>query len=101
SFGRRTTTTCRGPRYLRLSISDTAIRPAYRRYHLGPGPTAEGHGAVLRAPEGRGDQLRDARPGAREDLLRQPHAPLYDGAASARVRCREPHDPSDGSALSD
>src|SRR5207244_8268734 len=39
-----------------------------RRYHLGPGPTAEGHGAVLRAPEGRGDQLRDARPGAREDL---------------------------------
>src|SRR5207249_10676105 len=28
-------------RYLRLSISDTAIRPAYRRYHLGPGPTAQ------------------------------------------------------------
>src|SRR5207244_12541433 len=40
-----------------------------RRYHLGRGPTAEGHGAVLRAPEGRGDQLRDARPGAPEDLL--------------------------------
>src|SRR5437667_11529610 len=44
-------------RHLRLAVPDPALRTAHRRYHLGPGAAAEGHGTILRAPEGRGDQL--------------------------------------------
>ena len=91
-----------GPRrHLRLAVADPALRPPHRRHHLGPGAAAQGHRALLRAAQGRGDQLRDARAGAREDLLRQPHAALSDGAAAPRARHREPDHPRDGSPVPD
>ena len=60
------------------------LRPADRRHRLGPDPAAEGRGALLRADQGRGGQLRGAGPGAREAVLREPHAALSAGAAQAR-----------------
>ena len=49
----------------------------------GSHPAAEGRRALLRADQGRGDQLRAAREGEGEDLLREPDAALPAGAASS------------------
>ena len=76
-----------GPgRHLRLAVADPPLRPAHRRHRLRPGPAAEGRRALLRADQGRGDQLRAAGGRAQQDLLRQPDAALPDGAAEARDR---------------
>ena len=56
----------------------------------GPDPSAEGRRALLRADQGRGGQLRGARSGARQAVLREPDAALSAGAAQARNRSREP-----------
>ena len=86
-----------GPRrHLRLAVADPEVRPADRRHGLGPDPAAEGRGALLRADQGRGGQLRGARPGARQAVLREPDAALPAGAAAARDRRREPRRPRHG-----
>ena len=54
----------------------------------GPDPAAEGRRALLRADQGRGGQLRGARPGARQAVLREPDAALSAGAASSSRRRR-------------
>jgi transcription termination factor Rho len=81
-------------RHLRLAVADPPLRPAHRRHDLGTDPAAAGRGALLLAGQGRGGQLRGARPRAREGVLREPHAalpagddPAGDGAdnLSARV----------------
>ena len=56
----------------------------------GPDPAAEGRRALLRAHQGRSGQLRAARAGAREGVLREPHAALPAEAHHARDRRREP-----------
>ena len=74
-----------GPRrHLRLAVADSQVRPADRRHRVGADPRAEGRGALLRADQGRGGQLRSAGPGAREGVLREPHAALPAAAAEAR-----------------
>ena len=80
-------------RHLRLAVADPEVRPAHRRHRVGPDPAAEGRRALLRADQGRGGQLRAARAGAREGLLREPHAALPAGRAEARDRRREPLGP--------
>ena len=91
-----------GPRrHLRLAVADPAVRPADRRHGVGPDPAAEGRRALLRADQGRGGQLRGAGPGAREAVLREPHAALPAGAAEARDDAREPRRPRHGSADAD
>ena len=52
----------------------------------GPGAAAQGHRALLRPAQGRGDQLRDPEQSPRQDHLRQPHPALSDGAAAPRAR---------------
>ena len=80
-----------GPgRHLRLAVADPQVRPADRRHRVGPDPAAEGRGALLRADQGRGRQLRAARPGPRQALLREPDAALSAGAVQARDRRRQP-----------
>ena len=71
------------------------------RHHLRPGAAAQGQRALLRAAQGRGDQLRDAGAGARQDALRQPDAALPDGADPPRARLRQSDHARDGSAVSD
>ena len=74
-----------GPgRHLRLAVADPQVRPADRRHRVGPDPAAEGRGALLRADQGRGGQLRGARSGARQAVLREPDAALSAGAVHAR-----------------
>ncbi len=74
-----------GPRrHLRLAVADPQVRSADRRHGVGPDPAAEGRRALLRADQGRGGQLRGARAGARQAVLREPHAALSAGAADAR-----------------
>ena len=89
-----------GPgRHLRLAVADPQVRPADRRHGLRPDPAAEGRGALLRADQGRGGQLRGARPGARQAVLREPDAALSAGALRARDDARQPvgarHGPDD------
>ena len=72
-----------GPRrHLRVAVADPQVRSADRRHGLGPDSSAEGRGALLRADQGRGGQLRGARPGARQAVLREPDAALPAGAAA-------------------
>ena len=74
-----------GPgRHLRLAVADPQVRSADRRHRLGPDPPAEGRRALLRADQGRGGQLRGARSGARQAVLREPDAALSAGADHAR-----------------
>ena len=74
-----------GPgRHLRVAVADSQVRSADRRHRVGADPAAEGRRAVLRAHQGRGGQLRGARSGAREAVLREPHAALSAGAPGAR-----------------
>ena len=89
-----------GPgRHLRLAVADPQVRSADRRHGLRADPSAEGRRALLRADQGRGGQLRGARPGARQAVLREPDAALSAGAAAARDDRREPrrarHGPDD------
>ena len=74
-----------GPgRHLRLAVADSQVRSADRRHRVGANPAAEGRRAVLRPHQGRGGQLRGARSGAREAVLRKPHAALSAGASGSR-----------------
>ena len=74
-----------GPgRHLRLAVADSQVRSADRRHRVGADPAAEGRGALLRAHQGRSGQLRIARAGARQAVLREPHAALSAGALRAR-----------------
>ena len=51
-----------GPgRHLRQPEPDPPLQSAHRRFHLRPDPPAEGRRALLRAAQGRRDQLRFAR----------------------------------------
>ena len=76
-----------GPRrHLRLAVADPQVRPADRRHRVGTDSAAQGRGALLRADQGRGGQLRGARSGAREAVLREPDAALSAGTAQARDR---------------
>ena len=79
-----------GPgRHLRLAVADPQVRPAHRRHRVGRHPAAEGRRALLRADQGRGDQLRAAREDEGEDLLREPHAALSAAEDQSRDRrCR-------------
>ena len=73
-----------GPgRHLRLAVADSQVRPADRRHRVRPDSAAEGRGALLRADQGRSGQLRGARPGARQAVLREPDAALPAGAAAS------------------
>ena len=71
-------------RHLRLAVADPQVRSADRRHRVGTDPAAEGRRALLRADQGRGGQLRGARSGAREAVLREPDAALSAGAHHAR-----------------
>ena len=71
-------------RHLRLAVADSEVRPADRRHRLRPDPSAEGRRALLRADQGGSGQLRGAGSGARQALLREPHAALPAGADHAR-----------------
>ena len=89
-----------GPgRHLRVAVADPQVRPADRRHGVRPDPAAEGRGAVLRADQGRGGQLRAAGAGARQAVLREPHAALPAGACASSRRspttCRPRHGPDD------
>ena len=76
-------------RHLRLAVADSQVRPADRRHGLRADSSAEGRRALLRAHQGRGGQLRGARAGARQAVLRKPHAAVPAGAArSSRRRTR-------------
>ena len=87
-----------GPRrHLRLAVADPQVRSADRRHGVRADSPAEGRGAVLRAHQGRSGQLRGARPGARQAVLREPDAALSAGAASARNDPGEPGRPRHGS----
>ena len=88
----------RSRRHLRLALADPQVRPAHRRHRVRRHPAAEGRRALLRADQGRGDQLRAAREDEGEDLLREPHAALPAAEGQARDRIREPLGPRDGSA---
>ena len=89
----------RARRHLRLALADPQVRSADRRHRLRPDSPAEGRGALLRAHQSRGGQLRGARTGARQAVLREPHAALSAGAHQARNRDRKPlgarHGPDD------
>ena len=51
-----------GPgRHLRLALADPPLQPAHRRHRARSGAAAEGGRALLRAAQGRPDQLRGAR----------------------------------------
>ena len=64
-----------GPDDIYVSPSpDPQVRPAHGRHGVGPDPAPEGRRALLRADQGRSGQFRAAREGAREGLLREPHA---------------------------
>ena len=69
-------------RHLRVAVADPQVRPAHRRHRVRRHPAAEGRRALLRADQGRGDQLRAAGEDEGEDLLREPDAALP--AAEAR-----------------
>ena len=71
-------------RHLRLAVADSQVRSADRRHGLGSDPAAEGRGALFRAHQGRGGQLRSARAGARQAVLREPDAALSADALHAR-----------------
>ena len=58
-----------------LRTGDTVVRPD---------PPAEGRRALLRADQGRSGQLRVARPGPRQAVLRQPDAALPATSGPAR-----------------
>ncbi len=76
-----------GPgRHLRVALADPEVRPPDGRHGVRPDPAAEGRRALLRAHQGRGGQLRAARPGARQALLREPHAALSAGRRSTSRR---------------
>jgi len=66
---------------------DIYVSPSQiRRFDLRTGDTiSEGHRAVLRPAQGRGDQLRDPGAVPRQDPLRQPDAALPDGADPPRA----------------
>ena len=86
-------------RHLRVALADSQVRSADRRHGLRPDSAAEGRRALLRADQGRGGQLRSARSGARQAVLREPDAALSAGAHQARDRDRQPvgarHGPDD------
>ncbi len=88
-------------RHLRLAEPDPPLQPAHRRRRLRTDPPAEGGRALLRAAQGRGDQLRGAGEGARQDPLRQPDAALPARAAASRARSRGVHHAHDRSAHAD
>ena len=83
---------------------DIYVSPSQiRKFDLQTGDTVsgqirppEGRRALLRADQGRSGQLRGARPGARQAVLREPHAALSARAHQARDRGREPVGPRDG-----
>ena len=77
-------------RHLRLAVADPQVRSADRRHRVRADSSAEGRRALLRADQGRGGQLRSARAGARQAVLREPHAALSAGAARSSRRRREP-----------
>ena len=70
-------------RRLRFALADPPLRSAHRRHHLRPDPPAQGRRALLRAHQGRRDQLRAARGSAQQDLLRQPDAALSQTSGSS------------------
>ena len=73
-------------RHLRVAVADPQVRPAHRRHRLRRHPPAQGRRALLRADQGRGDQLRAAGEDEGEDLLRQPDAALPAGEDQPRDR---------------
>ncbi len=83
-------------RHLRLPFANPQVRPAHRRHHLRADSIAEGRRTLLRADQGRGDQLRAARPRQGARVLREPDAALSRGAHPPRSRPREPVDARDG-----
>ena len=81
----------RSRRHLYLAEPDSEVQPAHRRHRFGPDSPAQRGRALLRAAQGRIDQLRGAREGARQDPVRQPDAALSAGADQARIRPRGLH----------
>src|SRR6266851_2310372 len=59
-------------RHLRVALPDPPLQPAHRRHGEGADPPAQGLGALLRAAQGRRDQLHRARRGRPKGPLRQP-----------------------------
>ncbi len=91
-----------GPgRRLRLAFADPPFRSAHRRHRQRPDPPAQGRRAILRADQGRRDQLRAARGSAQQDLLRQPDAALSAGAVEDGDHQGQLLGPRDGPADSD
>ena len=70
-------------RHLRVAVADSEVRPPDRRHGVGTDSAAEGRRALLRADQSRSGQLRAARAGARQAVLRKPHAAVSAGAAEA------------------
>src|SRR5207245_3113728 len=61
-------------RHLCVAVADSQVRSADGRHGVGSDSSAEGRRALLRADQGRSSQLRSARAGARQAVLREPHA---------------------------
>ena len=83
-------------RHLRVAVADPEVRPAHRRYGVGPDTAAEGRRALFRADQGRGGQFRGARPGAGEAVLREPDAAVSAGGADPGIDARQPVRARDG-----
>ena len=83
-------------RHLRVAVPDPEVRSPDGRHGVGPDPAAEGGRALLRAHQGRGGQLRVSGSGARQDLLREPHAALSARARAARDGRQQPLGARDG-----
>ena len=64
---------------------DPALQPAHRRFDLRTDPPAEGRRTLLRAAQGRRDQLRFAGELARQGAVREPDAAASDRAPEART----------------
>ncbi len=83
----------RSRRHLHLAQPDPQVQSAHRRRGLGLDSSAQRGRALLRAAQGRIDQLRGAGEGARQDPVRQPDPALSAGAHQARIRSRGLHHP--------
>ena len=83
-------------RHLPVAEPDPPLQPAHRRHGRRRGARAQGRRALLRAGQGRPRERPDARGEQAQDHVREPDAPVPEGAVQARARHqgrREHHQP--------
>ena len=85
-------------RRVRFALADPALRSAHRRHRERADPAAQGRRTVFRADQSRRHQLRAARGGAQQDLLRQSDAALSAVPAEDGNHARKLFGPRHGSA---